>query len=204
MLKSADTVLAEDTRRTRKLFAHYQIRNRLLSYHDFNKEKLTPQIIKRLREGENLALVSDAGTPGISDPGFYIVREALKNDIAVTVVPGANSVLSALVVSGLATDSFVFDGFFPKKQGAVEKTVKTLANRRRTSIFFVSPHRLVKVLDVLKKTVPSRKLALARELTKLHEEVVRGTAQELLDHFDKVQSRGEMVLVVAGVPREHG
>lgn len=204
MLKSANAVLAEDTRRTRKLFAHYQIRNRLLSYHDFNKERLTPQIIKRLREGENLALVSDAGTPGISDPGFYIVREALKDGIAVTVVPGANSVLAALVVSGLATDSFVFEGFFPKKQGAVEKTLKVLANQRRTSIFFVSPHRLVKVLDVLKKAVPSRKLALTRELTKLHEEVVRGTAQELLDHFGKVRSRGEMVLVVAGVPREHG
>ncbi|NIM20699.1 MAG: 16S rRNA (cytidine(1402)-2'-O)-methyltransferase [Candidatus Latescibacteria bacterium] len=201
-LKQAQAILAEDTRHTRKLLGHFGIQKRLVSYHDFNKERVTPSLIRRLKKGENLALVTDAGTPGISDPGFYIVRAALAEHIPVRIIPGANAILPALVLSGFPTDSFCFEGFFPKKRGEVEGVLQALGKESRTAIFFVSPHRLLKVLEAFSKSLPSRKLAIARELTKLHEEICRGTASELLEIFSGRRVRGEIVLVVKGKPRK--
>ncbi|MFH1755574.1 MAG: 16S rRNA (cytidine(1402)-2'-O)-methyltransferase, partial [Candidatus Latescibacterota bacterium] len=146
VLKSAQAVLAEDTRHTGRLLAHFGIRQKLIAYHDHNKERVTPSIILRLEQGEDLALVSDAGTPGISDPGFYIVREAIAKNIPVRVVPGANAVLPAVVLSGFATDSFCFEGFFPKKKGDKERALQMLVKETRTTVFFVSPHKILKVL----------------------------------------------------------
>jgi 16S rRNA (cytidine1402-2'-O)-methyltransferase len=203
ILGSADAVLAEDTRHSRKLFAHHGIPARaLIAYHDHNKERVTPGIIKRLQAGENLALVTDAGTPGVSDPGFYLVRAALAAGIAVTAAPGANALLPALVLSGFPTDAFVFEGFPPRKKGELGRAIDDLAAQRRTVLYFVSPHQLIKVLQLFAQRLPERELAIARELTKLHEEIVRGTAAELLAHFEGKRVRGEIVLVVRGVGRK--
>jgi 16S rRNA (cytidine1402-2'-O)-methyltransferase len=198
VLKQAQLILAEDTRRTRKLLAHFGIRNKLLAYHDHNKERVTPSIIARLKQGEEVALVTDAGTPGISDPGFYIVREAISQDIPVTVVPGANAVLPAVVLSGFATDAFCFQGFFPKKKREKERLFESLAEEIRTTVFFVSPHKLLKVLAEFDAMLPERPLAIVRELTKLHEEVKRGLSCELLEFYGGRRVRGEIVLVVCG------
>jgi 16S rRNA (cytidine1402-2'-O)-methyltransferase len=205
VLREADAVLAEDTRRTRKLFAHHDIRTKsLISYHDHNKERVTPGLVERLRLGERLALVSDAGTPGVSDPGFYLVRAALAAGIPVTAVPGANSILPALILSGFPTDAFVFEGFPPRKKGELARTVDALAEERRTVIYFVSPHRLQTVLEAFADRLPEREVAIARELTKLHEETVRGTAAELAERYRGRRVRGEIVLVVKGVGRKSG
>ncbi len=202
-LKLVETVLAEDTRHSRKLLSHFGIqKKRLISYHDFNKEQVTPSIIQRLKRGEDIALISDAGTPGISDPGFYIVRQAIGESITVKVIPGANAILPALVLSGFPTDAFCFEGFFPRKRGEIERLFKVLEEEKRTSVFFVSPHRLLKVLEAFRENMPERKLTVARELTKLHEEVNRGIADELLDVYAGKRVRGEIVLVVEGKSRK--
>jgi 16S rRNA (cytidine1402-2'-O)-methyltransferase len=202
VLRNADAVLAEDTRHSRKLLAHHGIATRtLIAYHDHNKQRVTPGIIDRLRSGQNIALVSDAGTPGVSDPGFYLVRAALEAGVHVTAAPGANAILPALVLSGFPTDAFVFEGFPPRKKGELGRAVEALAAERRTTVFFVSPHRLKAVLQALAERLPERPLAIARELTKLHEEVVRGTATELLAHFGGAKVKGEIVLLVRGVGR---
>ena len=201
-LRDADAVLAEDTRRSGKLLAHHDISARFLSYHDHNKERVTPGLVERLKAGQNLALISDAGTPGVSDPGFYLVRAALEEGIAVTALPGANAILPALVISGFPTDSFIFDGFPPRKKGELARQFTALADERRTAIYFVSPHQLLKVLRTLADTLPDRDLAVARELTKLHEEVVRGTGAELVELFENRKIKGEIVLLVKGVGRK--
>jgi 16S rRNA (cytidine1402-2'-O)-methyltransferase len=203
VLKTADAVLAEDTRRSRRLLDHYGIRAKLIAYHDHNKERVTPGIVERLKSGENLALVSDAGTPGVSDPGFYLVRAAAAADIPMTAAPGANAILPALVLSGFATDAFVFEGFLPKKKGDLARAVERLAVEPRTIVLFVSPHQLTKVLATFRDRLPERRLAVARELTKIHEEIVRGTAAELLARFEGRTVRGEIVLLVAGTGRRH-
>lgn len=203
VLREAGAILAEDTRRTRKLLSHHGIGNKqLIPYHDHNKERVTPGIVDRLVAGEELALVTDAGTPGISDPGFYVVRAALAAGVEVTAAPGANALLPALVLSGFPTDAFIFEGFPPRKKGELGRVVDALAHERRTVVFFVPPHRLVKVLDAFAERLPDRELAVARELTKLHEEVVRGNARAVLDRFSGKRVRGEIVLVVRGAGKK--
>lgn len=202
VLSEADGVLAEDTRRSRKLLSHHNIHVKaMIAYHDHNKERLTPRIIDRLRSGQNLALVSDAGTPGVSDPGFYLVRAALSEGLSVTAVPGANAILPALILSGFPTDSFIFEGFPPRKSGDLVRAVEELVNERRTVIYFVSPHRLRTVLKAIADRLPERMLAVVRELTKMNEEVVRGTAADLLKRYTETKVRGEIVLLVKGVGR---
>lgn len=199
ILKTVDVVLAEDTRHSRRLFSHYSITTPLLAYHDHNEARVTPSIVARLQHGENVALITDAGTPGVSDPGFYLVRAALDAGIAVTMAPGASSVLPALVLSGFPCDAFIFAGFTPRKPGELARAFAALEHEPRTTVFLVSPHQLRKVLDALANQLPGRPIAVARELTKLHEEVVRGTAVEVGDHFAKGEVRGELVLIVKGV-----
>ncbi|MBI4719850.1 MAG: 16S rRNA (cytidine(1402)-2'-O)-methyltransferase [Chitinivibrionia bacterium] len=200
-LKNADAIFAEDTRHTRKLLTHYEIKNRLESYHDFNKERVTPGIVERMKQGEHLALVSDAGTPGISDPGFYLVRAALREGIRVTAAPGANAVLPALAISGFPTDAFVFEGFLPRKPGELRRKLESFAEERRTAVFFVSPHRLLKVLRAVQETLPGRRCAVARELTKIHEEVSVGSAREMLELYEGRAVKGEIVLLVEGADK---
>jgi len=197
-LERVSAVLAEDTRQTRKLFNHFNLQNELVAYHDHNKEKITPSIIKRLLNGEDLALVTDAGTPGISDPGFYLVRAAIAESIPVSVVPGANSILPALLLSGFPTDAFIFEGFLPRKSGEIERKFASFEDERRTVIFFVSPHKLVKVLQAIEKVLPEREIAVVREITKIHEEAKRGTASELITHYGARRVRGEIVLLLKG------
>jgi 16S rRNA (cytidine1402-2'-O)-methyltransferase len=204
VLKSVDVILCEDTRHSRRLLDHYAISKPLLSYHDHNEAHATPAIIERLQRGENVALVTDAGTPGISDPGFYLVRAALDARIPVTMVPGATAVLPALVLSGFPCEAFVFAGFAPRKPGELKRVVGALENEARTAVLFVSPHQLHKVLDALAGALPERPLAVARELTKVHEEVVRGTAQEVRDRLARGPARGEFVVVVRGIGKRRG
>jgi 16S rRNA (cytidine1402-2'-O)-methyltransferase len=201
VLKNADVILAEDTRHSRRLLNHLAISTPLVSYHDHNETRATPGIIERLRRGENIALITDAGTPGVSDPGFYLVRAALEAGIAVTMAPGANAILPALVLSGFPCEAFVFAGFTPRKSGELSRVIDGLEDEARTTVFFVSPHQVGKVLQALADRIPERPVALARELTKLHEEVVRGTAREVAELFAKRAVRGELVLVVKGVGR---
>lgn len=205
VLREADAVLAEDTRHSRKLLAHHGIRVKsLISYHDHNKERVTPGLVARLLSGDRLALVSDAGTPGVSDPGFYLVREALAAGVPVTAAPGANSILPALILSGFPTDSFIFEGFPPRKKGVLARMIDALAEEKRTVIYFVSPHQLQSVLEAFAVRFPDRQLAIARELTKLHEEIVRGAAAELAERYRGKRVRGEIVLLVKGVGRRSG
>jgi len=198
VLKTASAILAEDTRQTRKLLTRYEFQNELIAYHDHNKERVTPKLIERMKGGDTLALVSDAGTPGISDPGFYVVRAAIADGIAVSVAPGANALLPALLLSGFPTDAFIFEGFLPRKRGELTRKLETFTDERRTSVFYVSPHRLIKVLEVIDAVMPERGVAVAREITKLHEEVRRGSASELLDYYNDRKIRGEIVLVLKG------
>jgi 16S rRNA (cytidine1402-2'-O)-methyltransferase len=197
-LKSVDGILAEDTRHTRKLLTHFGIDNSLEAYHAHNQERVTPKIIARLQAGETLALVSDAGTPGISDPGFYLVRAAIDAGVPVQVVPGANAILPALLLSGFPTDAFVFEGFLPKKKGELARKIKSYTGERRTAIFFVAPHQLIKVLETLADVLPDRDLAVVREISKIHEETRRGSAAEILEHYTGRKVRGEIVLLVRG------
>ena len=199
VLKSVNLILAEDTRHSRRLLNHYAISTPLVSYHDHNEARVTPGIVERLQRGENIALVTDAGTPGVSDPGFYLVRAVLEAGITVSMAPGASAVLPALVLSGFPCEAFVFTGFAPRKPGELKRAVDALEAEPRATVFFVSPHQLHKVLGALADRLPERAVAVARELTKLHEEVVRGTAAEVRDHFAKGESRGEFVVVIKGV-----
>ncbi|MDH4037886.1 MAG: 16S rRNA (cytidine(1402)-2'-O)-methyltransferase [Candidatus Krumholzibacteria bacterium] len=199
VLKGVDVVLAEDTRHTGRLLKHLDITTPLESYHDHNEARITPALVERMLGGASMALVTDAGTPGISDPGFYLVRAALAAGIAVTMAPGANAVLPALVLSGFPCESFVFVGFTPRKPGELARTIEALAEEPRTTVFYVSPHQFRKVLEKIAARFPEREIAVARELTKLHEEVVRGSAQEVRDRLGPRKEQGEFVLVVKGV-----
>jgi len=201
ILREASMILAEDTRHSRRLLDHYGISARPVSYHDHNKERVTPGIIADLLAGKSVAVITDAGTPGISDPGFYIVRAAIEAGVPVTAAPGASAVLTALVLSGFPTDRFAFEGFTPKKKGELGRTIEALAEETRTVIFYVAPHQLIKVLEVISEKLPERRVAVARELTKIHEEVVRGTAAELLERYQDRRVRGEIVLLVSGASR---
>ena len=198
ILKEADLIAAEDTRKTGILLKHYQIKTKTTSYHDFNKEKKTPYLLKELKSGKDVAIVSDAGTPGISDPCYYLVREAIKEEIRIIPIPGSSALLSALVVSGLPTDRFVFEGFLPSKKTKRIKRLKELSSEKRTLIFFESPYRLIKTLKDLNEVFGERRIVVARELTKKFEEIIRGKISDVESHFERKKVKGEMVIIVQG------
>ena len=196
VLREVDVILAEDTRTTRVLLNHYQITTRVQSYHIFNEHRKTDEIADRILAGETIALVSDAGTPSISDPGFMLVRACLAKDIPVECLPGPTALIPALVNSGFPSDRFCFEGFLPHKKGRMTR-LNELAAEKRTIILYESPHRIIKTLQELEKVMGGdRRCSVSRELTKLHEETVRGTFRELTEHFVKQAPRGEMVVVV--------
>jgi len=199
ILKSVNVILAEDTRHSRRLLNHYGIATALVAYHDHNEARVTPVLVERMQRGEKMALITDAGTPGISDPGFYLVRAALAAGVAVTAAPGASAVLTALVLSGFPCETFVFVGFTPKKPGELAALVESLVEEPRTTVFYVAPHQLRKVIDAIVARLPDREISVARELTKLHEDVVRGRATDVRERFAPTMPRGEFVLVVKGL-----
>jgi len=198
VLKEVDLILAEDTRKTKILLNRYQIDKPLLSHHQFNEHKTTPKIVARLQSGESIALVSNAGTPGISDPGFYLIRACLAENIEIECLPGATAFIPALVNSGLPTDKFCFEGFLPHKKGR-KKRLSQLANEKRTMIFYESPHRLIKTLEqFIASFGADRQAAVCRELTKIHEQTLRGTLSEIKAHFTNKNIKGEIVIIVSG------
>ncbi|NDW12268.1 16S rRNA (cytidine(1402)-2'-O)-methyltransferase [Bacteroides sp. 214] len=198
ILKEVDFILAEDTRTSGILLKHFEIKKTMLSYHKFNEHKTVESVVNRVRGGEVAALISDAGTPGISDPGFLIVRECVRNSIPVECLPGATAFVPALVASGLPNDRFAFEGFLPQKKGRMTK-LKLLIEEPRTMVFYESPHRLLKTLTQFGEYFGmERQATVSREISKLHEETVRGTLAELIEHFTKTDPRGEIVIVVAG------
>jgi 16S rRNA (cytidine1402-2'-O)-methyltransferase len=199
VLKEADLILAEDTRTTRKLLSHYQISTRLQSYHIYNEHQITTDVADRILAGETMALVSDAGTPSISDPGFMLVRACLERRVEVECLPGPTALIPALVNSGFPSDKFCFEGFLPHKKGRKTR-ITELAGERRTIILYESPHRIIKTLHELQQAMgDERRCAVSRELSKLHEENLRGTFGALIDHFTSHEPRGEMVVVVEAV-----
>lgn len=198
ILREADLVLAEDTRTSAVLLKHYDIRNHLLSHHKFNEHGTSASVVSRLQSGQTVALISDAGTPGISDPGFYLVREAIRAGVEVQCLPGATAFVPALVSSGLPCDRFCFEGFLPQKKGRRTR-LESLSREQRTMIFYESPYRLVKTLRQLAEVFgDDRQASVCREISKIHEESVRGTLTEVADHFTETEPRGEIVIIVAG------
>ena len=198
VLKEVDLILAEDTRTSGKLMKHFEISTHMHSHHMHNEHKTVENIIKRLEAGENIALISDAGTPAISDPGFLLTRACVENNIPVECLPGATAFVPALVNSGLPNDKFVFEGFLPDKKGRQTRFL-ALENEIRTMIFYVSPHKLNKTLaEFIQYFGAERPVTVSRELSKLHEETVRGTAEEVLKHFEAKPAKGEIVVVVGG------
>ena len=198
ILKEVDLVLAEDTRTSGILLKHYDIKNSLMSHHKFNEHGTSAGIVSRLLAGENVALISDAGTPGISDPGFFLVREAVKAGVEVQCLPGATAFVPALVSSGLPCDRFAFEGFLPQKKGRQTK-LESLKEEERTMIFYESPYRLVKTLQQFAETYGSeRQVSVCREISKVHEESVRGTLEEVIAHFKEKEPKGEIVIILAG------
>lgn len=198
VLKEADLVLAEDTRTSGILLKHFEIKNAMQSYHKFNEHQVLDGIIQRLKAGETIALVSDAGTPGISDPGFLVVRECVRNGIEVQCLPGATAFVPALVASGLPDERFCFEGFLPQKKGRMTR-LNALAEETRTMIFYESPYRLVKTLTQFAGLFGAeRRVSVCREISKIHEESVRGTLAEAIAHFTENEPKGEIVIVLAG------
>ena len=198
ILKEVDLILAEDTRTTGILLKHFGISARLQSYHKFNEHGKTAQIVEQIKSGETVALVSDAGTPGISDPGFLIVREALKAGVKVETLPGATALVPALVSSGLPCDRFCFEGFLPQKKGR-QTRLKELSAETRTMVFYESPYRVVKTLTQFAEHFgQERQAGIAREISKMYEENIQGTLAELISHFTINEPRGEFVIIVEG------
>jgi 16S rRNA (cytidine1402-2'-O)-methyltransferase len=202
VLKQVDTILAEDTRTSGMLLRHYEISKPLQSFHIFNEHKTLMGLIQRMRGGETMALISDAGTPGISDPGFLLVRECLKAGLKIETLPGATALIPALVNSGFPTDRFIFEGFLPHKKGK-QTTLKRLAEEERTIVVYESPHRLVKTLEQMIEFFGGNRLvSVSRELTKLYEETFTGRLIEVLTHFKSKEVKGEIVLVIDGKKEE--
>jgi len=198
ILKNVDTIAAEDTRVTIKLLNHYDIKTPLVSYHEHNKNTSGPKIISMLEEGKNIAVVSDAGTPGLSDPGEDLVKQALEAKIRVVPLPGAAAAISALVASGLDSKRFVFEGFLPNKSRDRKVRIKELSTEERTVILYEAPHKIVRTLKELKAVLGNRQIVIAREMTKIHEEFIRGRIEAVLDKFDVKSPRGEMVVLIEG------
>lgn len=198
VLQEVSLILAEDTRTSAKLLKHFEITTHMASHHMHNEHKTVENIIQRLQGGDDIALISDAGTPAISDPGFLLTRACVENNIPVECLPGATAFVPALVNSGLPNDKFVFEGFLPDKKGRQTRFL-ALAEETRTMIFYVSPHKLVKTLgEFIQYFGAERPVSVSRELSKLHEETVRGTVTEVLEHFTKKEPRGEIVVIVGG------
>ena len=202
VLKEADFIAAEDTRHTGQLLARLGIKAKLISFHEQNEERRTPEILVQLQDGKNGALVSDAGTPGVSDPGFVLVRACHQNEIPVYAVPGPSAVLAALVTSGLPTNRFLFEGFLPKKPGKRRKRLEHLRELEATLIFFESPYRLARLLEELKGTLGNRQAAVARELTKKFEETRTGNLSALAEYYSAHPPKGEITVVVEGSSTE--
>mgnify|MGYP006292715617 FL=1 len=200
-LKSCDLVVAEDTRQSKKLLNHYEISTPCTSYHDHNKIKVTPGLVEQLKHGKSISLITDAGTPGISDPAFYLVRECLKQSICVQAIPGATALIPALVISGLPTDRFVFEGFLPPRKGR-KKRIESLVDESRTIILYESPYRVMKTLLDLREILGNRRVVVARELTKKFETVVYGDLDQMLRVPDRLVLKGEFVIVLEGLTRE--
>ena len=199
VLKEVDLILAEDTRTTGFLLKHYDIQNKMQSHHKFNEHKTVEHIAQRIKAGENIALVSDAGTPAISDPGFMLVRECVRQGVEVECLPGATAFVPALVASGLPNEKFCFEGFLPQKKGR-QTRLKELATETRTIILYESPFRLSKTLTQLAEYIGAdRQISVSREISKLHEETVRGTVEEVLQHFNENTPKGEIVMILGGL-----
>jgi 16S rRNA (cytidine1402-2'-O)-methyltransferase len=198
ILKEADIILAEDTRTSVPLLKHFGIDKKVYAHHQHNEHKALHEIIRFLKEGKTVALISDAGTPAISDPGFLLVREAIKQQLEVSCLPGATAFVPALVNSGLPTDSFVFEGFLPVKKGRQTK-LKSLSNENRTMVFYESPHRLIKTLEEFDAYFGhERRISVSREISKIYEETIRGTILEVIEHFKNNLIKGEFVICVQG------
>jgi len=198
ILKEADLVLAEDTRTSGILLKHYGIEARLQAHHKYNEHGTSPAIVQRLQAGENIVLITDAGTPGISDPGFFLAREAANAGIEVITLPGATAFVPALVSSGLPCDRFCFEGFLPQKKGRKTR-IEALRDEQRTMVFYESPYRLLKTLKQFVDTFGAdRQVSVAREISKVHEESVRGTLEDVVAHFTECAPKGEIVIVLAG------
>lgn len=198
ILKEADLILAEDTRTSGFLLKHFEIKTPMQSHHKFNEHKTVETVVQRIKSGQTVALISDAGTPAISDPGFLVVRQCVENGIDVECLPGATAFVPALVSSGLPNDKFCFEGFLPQKKGR-QTRLNELTNERRTMIFYESPFRLVKTLTQLSEVLGNeRKASVSREISKLYEETKRGTLQELSQYFTEHNPKGEIVIIVAG------
>lgn len=198
VLKEMDFILAEDTRTSSVLLHHYDIKNELHSHHKFNEHQTCQRVVERLLAGQSAALISDAGTPGISDPGFMLVRECVRNGIEVQTLPGATAFVPALVSSGLPCDKFVFEGFLPQKKGR-QKRLGELKDETRTIVFYESPYRVVKTLEQFAEVFGTeRPVSCCREISKVHEESVRGTIAEVLQHFKEHEPKGEFVIVLGG------
>lgn len=204
VLREADLILAEDTRTSGILLKHFGIQNHLMSHHKFNEHGTSAGIVERLKGGQTVALISDAGTPGISDPGFLLAREAAKAGVEVQCLPGATACIPAIVSSGLPCDRFCFEGFLPQKKGR-QSFLASLKDEPRTMIFYESPYRLLKTLQQFAAVFgDDRQVSVAREISKLHEEHVRGTLAEVIQHFTETAPRGEIVIVLAGIkPKEN-
>ncbi len=202
ILKEVDLVAAEDTRKARILFDRYDIHTPFTSFHDHNKISKSRELINQLKINKKIALISEAGTPGISDPGFYLVRLAIQENIRVTPIPGPSAFISCLVVSGLPTDSFSFYGFIPRKGKKRKEWFKQIREEKKTVVFYESPYRLLKILDELAPVTEDRIIVIGRELTKKYEEIKRGTAKELKEYFEINNPRGEFVLVLSGVEKK--
>ncbi len=199
VLKEVNLILAEDTRTSGKLLSHYEITTPKKAFHEHNEHKVLAGIIAELKQGKKMALISDAGTPGISDPGFLLVRECLKNDIAIQCLPGATAFVPALVNSGFPTDRFVFEGFLPHKKGR-QSRIKLLAREERTVVLYESPHRIVKLLKEIGEYMgEERPVSISRELTKKFEETFKGTVKDALQHFSAKSPKGEFVVVIGSL-----
>ena len=198
VLDDVDLILCEDTRRSKKLLNHLGIKSQLRSHHKFNEHKEVKVMVNKIKEGNNIAVISDAGTPGISDPGFLIVRTCLENDIEVECLPGASAFIPALIISGISADKFIFEGFLPVKKGRKTR-LSALCLETRTMIFYESPHKLLKTLvDFESSFGPERKVSISREITKLFEETLRGSIKELINIYANKKPKGEYVIVVQG------
>jgi 16S rRNA (cytidine1402-2'-O)-methyltransferase len=202
VLKEADLIAAEDTRHTKHLLDRYQIETQLTSYHDHNKEEKAPVLVARMLEGKNVALVSDAGTPGISDPGYFLINLAIDQNIPVIPIPGATAAIAALSVSGMPTDKFVFEGFLPSKHMARIKRLRELVQEERTVIFYEAPHKIIAAVTDMQEVLGDRRAVITRELTKIHEETIRGTLSRILKHLQAGSIKGEFTVIVHGASAE--